>query len=201
MVAFCCSFFLSINPVVGLLNRRPFEEMDAITEQQNVRSRAIINLGVKWPKVFISSAGCILLLTGLAKIVSILGNAALLDEKDPIIGISFRHLMLLAGIIELAIAAICFLAITVKSHWNRLSAWLVVWFGLTVSGYRLCLVMIGYVRPCKCMGNLLDAIHLPPATVDILMKTLLGYLLIGGGITLILLLNRQRKFARSPQLI
>jgi hypothetical protein len=34
-------------------------------------------------------------------------------------------------------------------------------------------------RPCNCLGNLTDALHISPQTADNIMKLLLAYLLIG----------------------
>ena len=53
------------------------------------------------------SAGLILGLTALAKLWTAFGDVRLLTVADPIVGISFKHLMLTVGVMELAIAAVC----------------------------------------------------------------------------------------------
>jgi hypothetical protein len=38
---------------------------------------------------------------------------------------------------------------------------------------------VGWHKPCSCLGNLTDALHIPPQTADTAMKIILAYLLIG----------------------
>jgi hypothetical protein len=38
---------------------------------------------------------------------------------------------------------------------------------------------VGYRKPYGCLGNLTDALHIPPHTGDVAMKSILAYLLIG----------------------
>jgi len=45
--------------------------------------------------------------------------------------------------------------------------------------YRLGLWWMHWHRPCSCLGNLTDALHISPQVADNVMKVLLAYLLIG----------------------
>jgi hypothetical protein len=45
--------------------------------------------------------------------------------------------------------------------------------------YRLGLWWMDWHRPCNCLGNLTDALHISPQAADNVMKVLLAYLLIG----------------------
>jgi len=56
---------------------------------------------------FALSSGLILGLTGIAKVWTAFGQVKLLTVPDPIVGISFKHLMLAVGVAELVIAAVC----------------------------------------------------------------------------------------------
>jgi hypothetical protein len=125
-------------------------------------------------RLFVFSAGGVLLITGLAKVLSALGRAQVLEQDDPIFGISFRYLMFSVGVIELFISAICIL--TTKQN---LSLGLVALLSTNFLGYRMGLLWIGYHGPCSCLGNLTDAIHLPPKMADSIMKLILAYLLVG----------------------
>jgi hypothetical protein len=89
-------------------------------------------------------------------------------------GISFKHLMLLVGIIELVISAICLLC-----KWARLQVGLLALLATNLWAYRIGLLCVGYHRPCSCMGNLTDVLHISPWVADSMMKTVLAYLLIG----------------------
>jgi len=123
---------------------------------------------------FVQSVGAVLTVTGIAKILSSLGNSKFLDLVDPITGIKFGQLMLLVGVAEIAIALICFFG-----KRQTLALGLVAWTSTIFVVYRLGLWWMGWKKPCSCLGNLTDALHISPQTADNIMKVLLAYLLIG----------------------
>jgi len=127
-----------------------------------------------WLKRFAISAGMILGLTGLAKLWTSFGDVKLLMVADPITGLSFRYMMLLAAVAELAIAAVC---LVTKA--NRLATVLVAWMATNFLVYRLGLWWIGWKKPCGCLGNLTDTLGITPQTADHIIKVLLAYLLVG----------------------
>jgi hypothetical protein len=143
----------------------------------------------KW---LILSFGVVLAVTGCAKLISFFGSERILYLGDPIFGIPFRYLLLLVGILEVIIACVCFLP-----NKHKLSALLVLFLATNFAIYRLALWFMGWHRPCNCLGNLADALHIPPQTADTAMKIILAYLLIGSYATLFWLW-RQRKKAVSP---
>jgi hypothetical protein len=134
------------------------------------------------------SFGSVLALTGCAKVVSFFGSERILYLDDPIFGIAFRYLLLLAGVLEVLVAAICFLSKKLKTA-NLFVAFLATNFLL----YRLALWFMGWHRPCNCMGNLADALHIPAQTADTAMKIILAYLLIGSYATLFWLWRKRIK--------
>ena len=123
---------------------------------------------------FSPSAGALLVITGIAKLWSGFGDAKLLTVVDPIIGIKFGHLMLLVGAAEIVISLLCFF-----SKRQTLVLGLVAWMSTNFVVYRLGLWWMDWHRPCSCLGNLTDALHISPQTADNIMKALLAYLLIG----------------------
>jgi len=123
---------------------------------------------------FILSAGAILAITGIAKVWSGLGHSKFLTVVDAIIGIKFGQLMLAVGVAEIAIALVCFF-----SKRQTLALGLVAWMSTNFVVYRLGLWWMDWHRPCSCLGNLTDALHISPQTADNIMKVLLAYLLIG----------------------
>ena len=133
---------------------------------------------------FILSAGAILALTGVAKVWSAFGNSKLLAVADPIIGITFGHLMLVVGMVEIVIALFCFFG---KSQ--KVALGLVAWLATNFLVYRLGLWWVGYHKPCSCLGNLTDALHISPQIADTAMKIILGYLLLGSYLALFSLLK------------
>ena len=118
------------------------------------------------------SAGSILLITGLAKLFSTFGNQEILDLIDPIFGISFRHLMIFAGVLELIISLVCFLLPN-----RNTSVQLIAWLATNFLIYRLGLWLVGWRRPCPCLGSFADALHVSAKMADLLTKTVLFYLL------------------------
>ena len=140
----------------------------------------------KW---FNFSAGVILLITGTAKILNALGHAPILQRVDPIFPIQFNHLMLLAGFLELLVACICFI-----NKFRILGHIVTAWLATSFLIYRVGLWAVGWHKPCSCLGNLTDALHISPHTADTVMKIILAYLLIGSYASLFWLW-RQRKIA------
>jgi hypothetical protein len=123
---------------------------------------------------FLLSAGVVLLTTGLAKLLSISGGAKILALTDPIVGISFRHLLLVAGAVELLVAIFC---LSIQRPLFQMK--LVAWLATSILIYRLALVAIGWHRPCPCLGYFFDAVHVNPEVADTIMKAILAYLLLG----------------------
>jgi hypothetical protein len=134
------------------------------------------------------SAGLILALTGLAKVWSATGDVKLLSVADPIIGLPFKHMMMIAAVAELAIAAVCLF-----SRARLLAILLVAWISTTFLIYRLGLWWMGWRKPCGCLGNITDALGITPQTADHMVKVLLAYLLIGSYGLLIWEWRRRRK--------
>ena len=123
---------------------------------------------------FSSIAGAILLTTGVAKLWSAVGDSKFLAVVDPIIGLTFGHLMLAVGLVEFVVALVCLF-----SKRQTLALGLVAWISTNFVVYRLGLWWIGWKKPCSCLGNLTDALHISPQLADNIMKIVLAYLLIG----------------------
>jgi len=143
---------------------------------------------------FLLSAGSVLATTGIAKVWSGLGNSKFLAVIDPIFGIKFGQLMLVVGAAEIVIAAICFF-----SKRQTLALGLVAWMSTNFVVYRLGLWWMDWKKPCSCLGNLTDAIHVSPQVADNIMKVLLAYLLIGS-YGLLILRWKQRLSATNSEL-
>lgn len=142
---------------------------------------------------FILSAGIVLLLAGVGKLVSALGEARILDVADPLFVIPFRQLMLTVGFIELAICAICFLA-----KKRRLALFLVTWLSWNFLVYRTALRLIGWHQPCTCLGALTQAIGVSPRSADFLSQLLAAYLLVGSVACMLTSHRAHRRAAPLP---
>jgi hypothetical protein len=143
-------------------------------------------------KAFIFSAGLLLLVTAMAKFISASGSAKILITIDPIFAISFRYVLVLVGICELVIVIVCFFGKRLG-----LQAGLVAWLATSFLAYRFCLVWLGYHKPCSCLGNLTDALSIPPQIADNAMKFILAYLLIGSYASLFWLWKQGRQIPNT----
>lgn len=123
---------------------------------------------------FLVSAGVLLAVTAVAKMFSAIGPARALDMPDPLLGLPFRQLLLLVGIVELLIAFFCLF-----TGRDRLSLRAVGWISTNFLVYRLGLLLIGWNHPCACMGKLAGVLHLSDQAADNIMKGVLVFLLLG----------------------
>lgn len=138
------------------------------------------------------TSGITFLLTGLVKIWSGFGHSPVLTIQDPIFDLQFVQLMTVAGFVELAIGGLCF-----YTKRDALAIFFVAWLSSVLLLYRLCLWKIGWHRPCACLGNLTDALHISPQLADNIMKVVLAYLLIGSYGILIWEWTRRRQMRKS----
>jgi len=143
------------------------------------------NICAKW---FVIVVATILAIAGIAKIWASFGSVKSLSVTDPITGIQFRHLFLLVGVAELATASICLFRKT-----SEMSLVLIAWIATSFAMYRLGLWWIDWKKPCGCLGNLTDAIHISPQAADNAMKVILACMLIGSYGTLLWLWKEKRK--------
>jgi hypothetical protein len=133
-----------------------------------------VNGGKPLAAWFILTAGVILAITGGAKIWSALGTSKFLAAVDPILGLKFGQLLLAVGLAEIAVALVCCF-----SRRQTLALGLIAWLATNFLVYRVGLWWMDWKRPCGCLGNLTDALHLSPQAAENIMKVLLAYLLIG----------------------
>jgi len=144
------------------------------------------------PAWFVSTATAILTLTGLAKLRTGLGHTKILATNDPITGLPFGQLLLAVGVAELVIFCVCLIA---KSQTLKLG--LIAWLATSFVVYRLGLWWMGWHKPCSCLGNLTDALHISPQLADNIMKGILAYLLVGSSGLLIWQWRRGSAIART----
>ncbi|HEV2695802.1 MAG TPA: MauE/DoxX family redox-associated membrane protein [Verrucomicrobiae bacterium] len=141
---------------------------------------------------FFYSAGFLLLITSAAKLISATGHARILENPDPIFAIPFRWVFWIVGGIEAIIATVCFF-----SRQDRLRAVLLACLTSNFVFYRAGLYLLHYQRPCSCLGNLTDAVHVSPKIADAAMKIILAYLLFGSYAALLWLRRQKHKVSHG----
>jgi hypothetical protein len=128
----------------------------------------------KWIKLYISSAGVILLAAALMRFVIASGDAQALVLPDPMLGIPLRYAVLIVGAFEFVVALICLLSRRVGFQIGWL-AWLttnfvVFWLGLFWMHCRL---------QGTCLGSLTDPLHLSRGVAGHIIAFVPLYLLVG----------------------
>lgn len=146
--------------------------------------------------LFIFSAGVLLLVTGLAKIISGFGDAKVLRVHDPILVLPFRYVFWIVGVAELIVSLACLLGRQV-----RLQVGLITLMASCFVAYRAGLTWIGFQSPCSCLGTLTGSLHISPHTADNLMKAVLTYLLIGSYTFLFLNWRQSRSVSEEIQTV
>lgn len=140
--------------------------------------------------LFIYSAGLLICIAALAKVVSSFGTDRVLHMPDPIFGIAFSNVFRMVGCFELCI---CCIIVLTNGLLTRVG--LVAMLATSFVIYRLGLLWIGYHKPCPCLGNLTGVIHIPTQVAEIAMRVIVAYLFIGSYTTCLYLLLNIRKLA------
>ncbi len=133
------------------------------------------------------SAGVLFVIVGLAKLVSVFGEAELLGKLDPVSGISWRVLMTVAGLGEVEVGAVCLLG---KSRLFRAESLLFLAGGLLL--YRGLYERSGAKEPCKCLGGLLELIGLERGEGDWIATSILFFSLFVGVSGLLMMMGRRQ---------
>ena len=119
-------------------------------------------------RLYLWTVGVPLGVTGVAKVVMVLGSAAILDTSDPLVGLPFWYLLLVSGVAEMCVTVLCF-----SAKRAEIPLMLTAWVGTGFVLYRWGLWFIGWHHPCACMGSLVGALHLSDQAADNIMKGVL----------------------------
>jgi hypothetical protein len=136
-------------------------------------------MSIDWKRTFFLTSAALLAVTSTAKLVSATGNARLLSTAEPLSGMSFKHVFILASVCELAVLISLFSIRTVK-----IKALSLAWLSSCLLAYRFCLAVSGYHKACGCLGDFTDKLHLPAFIADDFLLASLFYML-GGSLIII----------------
>lgn len=130
-------------------------------------------------RAFLVSAAIVFGVAGISKLLGAAGEHATLEEKDPILLIKTRYVMLCVGLVEIMAAVYL-----VRGRLTVKKLWLTVWVAGNLIHYRAIIAVVGVTRPCGCLGNLTDFLPLTPRGIDLTLQAILVYLLLGGAFCL-----------------
>lgn len=132
----------------------------------------------RWANMFrigLRVAGILLILTGAAKAAFALGEAPILRQPDPLLGIPNRPLFLLVGLFELVLGIGC---LTVRHA--TISIWGVAIIATNFLLYRLGLEWVDFQGPCNCLGSLSGLLGVSDRSLGITSNVILIWLLVVG---------------------
>ena len=125
-------------------------------------------------RIFIYSAGGILLTAAWLRFIIAADSAQSLALPEPVMGIPLRYAVLLVGGFELAVALICLFG-------RRLGlqiGWL-AWMATNYAVYRIGLLTMGIHQQGTCIGSLTDPLHFNRGITGIVVSLLPVCLLLG----------------------
>jgi len=129
---------------------------------------------------FATSAGGILALYGTACLLGAFGKSRLMDIiHDPLFGISFRYLVLLAGIVGLTMAFVCLF-----TNKKTLSLIVIAWLTTNFVAYRVGLWTMGWHHPYAWLSDMMEGLDISPLMADGIMTLVLAYMIIGSVVML-----------------
>ncbi len=136
---------------------------------------------------FLFSAGVILALNGTSDVLAVFGKTQAIGLHDPILGISFRHILLLAGIVELVVSFLCLF-----TNKGTLSLALVAWLAANFGVYRVGLWTMGWHHPYAWLFGAMGGLDISPLMADGIVTAILAFLFVGS-ITMIWIERRKAK--------
>ncbi len=128
----------------------------------------------RFNRLFTWSAIGILIVTGIAKLVSAFGSVELLKSVDPILGLSNRTLLLLVGTGELIVAALI-----ARLRGPRVKLGLLAWLSLQFVVYHAAMQRVDGFHTCPCLGYIYNWTGITNEAVNTITQALAWYLLIG----------------------
>jgi len=144
-----------------------------------------------WTQFLIKTAGAILLLAAIDRILVAADTAPALVLPDPVLGIQLRIAVTIVGAIELAAAAYCLIA-----RRTRLQLALIAWLSLNYTAFWIGAIAMGANPQGTAIGSLTDPLRLANGTLGHIITFIPPALLLASCAALIL--TRPKKSPAKP---
>lgn len=131
-------------------------------------------------EVFFRSASVLLVLTGLAKLLSISESSRILAAETWLFGLTYRELMVIGGVIELATAVLL-----LKRQLGPARSMLLLWLACNFLLFRL-VSFLTDSRPCPCLGSFAGQLGLDNRSVEWFLRFLIAYFVAGSSAMLVI---------------
>jgi predicted RNA-binding Zn-ribbon protein involved in translation (DUF1610 family) len=130
-----------------------------------------------WPAWLALGMAGLLSFQGFTTLMIICGRSGSWDVPDPLVGMNFRYVSLLAAICQLGAGSwLCFS----RNH-RRVALWLVLWLGLNFAVYRGGLWVMGWHHPFGWLHGLMYSLNISAFHADILSSGIIVLMIVGGG--------------------
>jgi predicted RNA-binding Zn-ribbon protein involved in translation (DUF1610 family) len=143
-------------------------------------------------KLFIQSAGALLLASALIRFLIAVGSDPVLSLPEPMLGLPLRYTLLLLGGFELTVALIC---LSSKRPGFQL-VW-IAWVSSNYQVYWIGLKMMDYAPQTSCIGSVTDPLQLSRGNLSLVLSFLPLYFLLGSCIGLLWLWRESRRAKAS----
>lgn len=124
-------------------------------------------------RIAVGSVCGLLIVTGCAKILAGVTGSEALHRVDPISGLDFGLLIVIAGIIEISATVGCLMS---KSEVHRAAIIACTCWG--IGAYRLGWTILDMPAYCNCLGNLTGLLRLSASEANILSAVMLVIMIV-----------------------
>ncbi|HXT13471.1 MAG TPA: hypothetical protein VN873_18100 [Candidatus Angelobacter sp.] len=140
-------------------------------------------------RAFWISSAIILTFTGITKVISAIVPVPILNETDPVLGLTTRWVLVLVGLLELAVVAV--IIIFKQKPFAHL---LVAVIGTEFLLYRVVFETAHFSRGCPCLGRFTAWVHIPDPEINKILVAVASWLCIGGFTCFFLSSSRKKEY-------
>jgi hypothetical protein len=124
----------------------------------------------------------------MIKLYSTSGSAKILDLPEALLPMTNRHAMLLTGLLELLTSLGLIFG---KQNIPKLIS--IAWLGSNFVLYRAASLLLVVGKPCPCLGSMTEKIPVSPLLMELVLRSVVIYLILGSFLFLIGLRRAHRQ--------